>query len=52
MAAMAARAVWKGNISFGLEDIPILLFIATQKEDYRSLNELYENGLETMRGCG
>jgi non-homologous end joining protein Ku len=52
MAAMAARAVWKGNISFGLGDIPILLFSATQKEDYRSLNELYENGLKTMMGCG
>jgi non-homologous end joining protein Ku len=31
MAAMAARAVWKGNISFGLENISILLFSATQK---------------------
>jgi|GEM_PF-1175573 non-homologous end joining protein Ku len=51
MAAMAARAIWKGSISFWLENIPILLFIATQKEDYRSLNRLFENGLEIMMGC-
>ena len=44
MAAMAARAIWKGNISFGLVNIPIQLFSATQKEDYTSFNQLCENG--------
>jgi non-homologous end joining protein Ku len=48
---MAARAIWNGNISFGLENIPILLFSAAQKEDYRSINQLYENGLKIMMGC-
>jgi non-homologous end joining protein Ku len=51
MAAMAARAIWKGNVSFGLENNPILLFGATRKEDYRSLDQLYENGLKIMMGC-
>jgi non-homologous end joining protein Ku len=51
MAAMAARAIWKNSISFGLENNPILLFLATQKEDYRSLSQLYENGLKIMMGC-
>ena len=51
MAAMAARAIRKGGISFGLENILILFFIAIQKEDYRSLNQLFENGLKIMVGC-
>jgi hypothetical protein len=40
MAAMAARAIWKGSISFGLVNIPIQVFSATQKEDYTSFNQL------------
>jgi non-homologous end joining protein Ku len=36
MAAMAARAIWKGGISFGLVNIPIQVFSATQREDYTS----------------
>ena len=44
MAAMAARAIWKGSISFGLVNIPIQVFGATQKEDYTSFNQLCENG--------
>lgn len=44
MAAMAARAIWKGSISFGLVNIPIQVFSATQKEDYTSFNQLCENG--------
>jgi hypothetical protein len=32
MAAMAAKAIWKGSISFGLVNIPIQVFSATQKE--------------------
>jgi DNA end-binding protein Ku len=44
MAAMAARAIWRGSISFGLVNIPIQVFSATQKEDYTSFNQLCENG--------
>jgi DNA end-binding protein Ku len=41
---MAARAIWKGSISFGLVNIPIQVFSATQKEDFISFNQLCENG--------
>jgi DNA end-binding protein Ku len=44
MVAMAARAIWKGSISFGLVNIPIQAFSATQKEDYTSFNQLCDNG--------
>src|SRR6266567_2177631 len=29
------RAIWKGNISFGLVNIPIALYPATRKEDLK-----------------
>jgi DNA end-binding protein Ku len=41
---MAARAIWKGSISFGLVNIPIQVFSATQREDYTSFNQLCEKG--------
>jgi DNA end-binding protein Ku len=46
MAAMAAsaRAIWKGSISFGLVNIPIQIFSATQKEEYTSFNQLCDKG--------
>jgi DNA end-binding protein Ku len=44
MAAMAARAIWKGSISFGLVNIPIQVFSATQKEEYTSFNQLCGKG--------
>jgi DNA end-binding protein Ku len=44
MVAMAARAIWKGSISFGLVNIPIHAFSATQKDDYTSFNQLCDNG--------
>jgi DNA end-binding protein Ku len=44
MAAMAARAIWIGSISFGLVNIPIQVFSATHKEDYTSFNQLCEKG--------
>jgi DNA end-binding protein Ku len=44
MAAMAARAIWKGSISFGLVNIPIQVFSATQKEEYTSFNQLCDKG--------
>jgi DNA end-binding protein Ku len=46
MAAMtaAARAIWKGSISFGLVNIPIQVFSAIQKEEYTSFNQLCDKG--------
>jgi DNA end-binding protein Ku len=44
MAAMAAHAIWKGSISFGLVNIPIQVFSATQREDYTSFNQLCDKG--------
>ncbi|HKI08162.1 MAG TPA: Ku protein [Nitrososphaeraceae archaeon] len=41
---MAARAIWKGSISFGLVNIPIQVFSATQKEDYTSFSQLCNKG--------
>ncbi|HYZ58548.1 MAG TPA: Ku protein [Nitrososphaeraceae archaeon] len=41
---MAARAIWKGSISFGLVNIPIQVFSATQKEEYTSFNQLCDKG--------
>ena len=32
---MAARPIWKGNISFGLVNIPITLYSAEQKKELR-----------------
>jgi DNA end-binding protein Ku len=44
MAVMAAHAIWKGSISFGLVNIPIQVFSAVQREDYTSFNQLCQNG--------
>jgi DNA end-binding protein Ku len=44
MAAMAAHAIWKGSISFGLVNILIQVFSATQREDYTSFNQLCDKG--------
>src|SRR5215210_4559228 len=44
MAAMAARAIWKGSISFRLVNIPIQVFSAMHKEEYSSFNQLCEKG--------
>src|ERR687897_7728 len=44
MAAMTARSIWKGSISFGLVNIPIQVFSAIQKEDYTSFNQLCDKG--------
>ena len=41
---MAARAIWKGSISFGLVNIPVQVFSATQKEEYTSFNQLCDKG--------
>jgi DNA end-binding protein Ku len=42
--AASARAIWKGSISFGLVNIPIQIFSATQKEEYTSFNQLCDKG--------
>ncbi|HEU4824738.1 MAG TPA: Ku protein [Nitrososphaeraceae archaeon] len=44
MAAMAARAIWKGSISFGLVNMPIQVFSAPQREDYTCFDQLCEKG--------
>jgi len=44
MAAMAARAIRKGSISFGLVNIPTQVFSATQTEDYTSFSQLCDKG--------
>jgi DNA end-binding protein Ku len=44
MVAVAARAIWKGSISFGLVNIPIQVFSASQKENYTSFNQLCDKG--------
>ncbi len=41
---MAAHTIWKGSISFGLVNIPIQVFSATQREDYASFNQLCDKG--------
>jgi DNA end-binding protein Ku len=41
---MAAKAIWKGSISFGLVNIPIQVFSAIQKEDFTSFNQLCDKG--------
>jgi DNA end-binding protein Ku len=42
--AMAVRSIWKGSISFGLVNIPIQVFGATQKEDFTFFNQLDSKG--------
>jgi len=44
MAASGVRSIWKGSISFGLVNIPIQVFSATQREEYTSFNQLDDKG--------
>ena len=41
---MAARSIWKGNISFGLVNIPIQVYSAVQREEYTSFDQLCKKG--------
>jgi DNA end-binding protein Ku len=41
---MAARSIWKGSISFGLVNIPIQIFVATQKDEFSSFNQVDGKG--------
>ena len=40
---MPARSSWQGSISFGLVNIPVKLFTATNRREY-VFNQLCENG--------
>jgi non-homologous end joining protein Ku len=45
MAAMAARAIWKGTISFGLVNIvPIQVSITIQKANHLDIREVSREG--------
>jgi DNA end-binding protein Ku len=44
IAAMAVHSIWKGSISFGLVNIPIQVFSATQKEGYTSFSQICDKG--------
>jgi DNA end-binding protein Ku len=37
---MAAKSIWKGNISFGLVNIPVQVYSAVQREEYTSFDQL------------
>jgi DNA end-binding protein Ku len=49
---MAARSLWKGSISFGLVNIPIRLYSATEDTSF-SFNQLCKNGhrIQYKRWC-
>lgn len=49
---MVARSIWKGSISFGLVNIPIKLYSATEDRVF-SFNQLCENGhrIQYKRWC-
>ena len=51
---MAARAIWRGSISFGLVNIPIQVFSATQREVFTSFSQLCEKGhkIKYKKWCG
>lgn len=41
---MTSRILWRGSISFGLVNIPVQVFVATQKDEYSSFNQVDKNG--------
>jgi len=49
---LPARSIWKGSISFGLVNIPIKLYSATESKEF-SFNQLCENGhkIQYKRWC-
>jgi len=49
---MAPRSIWKGSISFGLVNIPIKLYSATEGKEF-SFNQICENGhrIQYKRWC-
>jgi len=49
---MAARSMWKGSISFGLVNIPVKVYLATEDREF-SFNQLCPNGhrIQCKRWC-
>jgi len=49
---MAPRSIWKGSVSFGLVNIPVKLYSATEDKSF-SFNQLCENGhrIQYKRWC-
>lgn len=49
---MPARSIWKGSISFGLVNIPVKLYSATEDKEF-SFNQLCSNGhrIQYKRWC-
>ena len=50
---MASRTLWRGNISFGLVNIPVQVFVATHKDEFSSFNQLDGKGhrIKYKRWC-
>ena len=50
---MAARAIWRGTISFGMVSIPVKLFTATESQDiaFRQLHAKDNSPIKQVRRC-
>ena len=50
---MAARAIWRGSISFGMVSIPVKLFTATESQDisFRQLHVKDNSPIKQIRRC-
>lgn len=50
---MAARAIWRGSISFGMVSIPVKLFTATESQDisFRQLHVTDNSPIKQIRRC-
>lgn len=50
---MAARAIWRGTISFGMVSIPVKLFTATESQDisFRQLHATDNSPIRQVRRC-
>ena len=50
---MAARAIWRGTISFGMVSIPVKLFTATESQDisFRQLHATDNSPIKLIRRC-
>ena len=50
---MAARAIWRGVISFGMVSIPVKLFTATDSQDisFKQLHRDDNSPIKLVRRC-
>ena len=50
---MAARAIWRGTISFGMVSIPVKLFTATDSQDisFKQLHAADNSPIRLVRRC-